>query len=242
MEERLQKILASTGLASRRGCEVYITAGRVKVNGKVITKFGTKVNPKKDEVDILGEKPLKKGKNIYIALNKPVDYITTTTSAQGASVIDLLVKENNIKPKFGVDVKERVYPVGRLDKDSEGLVLLTNDGELTNKLTHPRYEHTKLYEVTIDKPLTRDAKDILTKGMTLGDKRVKGIKITNESIRGKRTVVTVVLHEGKNRQVRKMFGRLGYSITGLKRIQMAKLTIGTLPPGRWRFVKKENIV
>lgn len=178
---------------------------------------------------------------IYIALHKPVDYVTSSTSAQGASVMDLLQKSYGIQ-KNRRDIAERVYPVGRLDKDSEGLVLLTNDGELTNRLTHPRYEHEKEYEIAIDKPLSKDAETVLKNGMEIGEETVHGITIKKQEKRGQQAIVTTVLKEGKNRQIRKMFGRLGYRVLSLKRTRIGKLTLGTLPVGRWKFVKKEAIV
>jgi len=135
-----------------------------------------------------------------------------------------------------------VYPVGRLDKDSEGLLLLTNDGDLTNKLTHPKYEHEKEYDVTIDSPLTKDARKVLEHGMNLGeDGFVQGIKIIDETSKGRRHTIRVILKEGKNRQIKKMFGRLGYHVQSLRRVRMGNLKLGTLPVGRWKFVKKSNI-
>ncbi len=251
---RLQKHIADLGICSRRKAEELIRTGKVKLNGKLVTEMGLKVDPEKDTVEVL---PLKKGElegvptspspsfsrrgdYVYIALHKPIDYITSASSEQGESVMDLLTTKNCLKK--GNKLETRVFPVGRLDKDSEGLVLLTNDGELTNQLTHPRYEHEKEYEVTIDKPLGKDAKKILQSGMRIEDGFVKGIKIIKESNRGKRTVVTVILKEGKNRQIRKMFGGLGYHVVSLKRTRMSNLKLGTLPAGKWKFVKKEQIV
>ncbi|MCB9798834.1 rRNA pseudouridine synthase, partial [Candidatus Nomurabacteria bacterium] len=136
----------------------------------------------------------------------------------------------------------RLYPVGRLDKDSEGLVLLTNDGELTNVLTHPRFEHEKEYEIQIDDHLSRDAKKVLEKGMKLDDEFVQGITIVNEKRIGRRHLVRVILAEGKNRQIRRMFGRLGYHVVMLRRVRMGKLSLGSIPQGKWKFVKKSQIV
>lgn len=242
---RLQKHIADLGICSRRKAEELISDGKVKVNGKLITKLGTKIDTKKDKIDVAnhsqGPNIMNQGSNIYIALNKPIDYITSTSSDQGKSVIDLLTKNNNIG-RQKKSINSRVYPVGRLDKDSEGLVLLTNDGELANALTHPRYEHEKEYEVTIDKPLSRDAKKVLTSGMKVDGENFQGIKIKKEFNKGRQTIVTIILKEGKNRQLRKMFGRLGYNLSSLRRIRINKLKLGTLPHGKWKFVKKDNII
>lgn len=244
---RLQKYIADQGICSRRKAEDLIVAGKVKVNEKVVKKLGTKVEAGKDKVVVLGKpltppcpSPTRGGNLIYIALNKPVDYICSASSKQGQSVVDLITPENNYKNK--IKIKQRVYPVGRLDKDSEGLVLLTNDGELTNSLTHPRYGHEKEYEVVIDQRLEREARKVLEKGMNIGGERVRGIKIKKVSTVGKRTIVTVILKEGKKRQIRRMFGRLGYNIISLKRTRIGKLKLGTLPVGRWRLVRRSNII
>ncbi len=238
---RLQKHIADLGYASRRKAEVLISEGKVLVNGKRITEAGTKVDPEKDKVKIVGYAPTKSSDLVYIALNKPIDYVSSTTSSQGVSVMELLTQKNQIG-RYKTPLKARVYPVGRLDKDSSGLMLLTNDGEMANKLTHPRYEHEKEYELIINQPLSNDAKKVLSRGMKLGNETVKGIKIKKQNIVGRRTVLTVILTEGKNRQIRKMFGRLGYDLVSLKRTRISKLKIGTMPVGKWRYVKKENII
>ena len=244
---RLQKHIADMGITSRRKAEDLIRAGKILVNGKIVTELGTKINPDIDNVSLKNKKkeinknPIEQHGFIYIALNKPVGYICSNTSSQGASILELIIKENNIGRNKQANTI-RVYPVGRLDKDSEGLVLLTNDGELTNILTHPRYEHTKEYDVTVDKPLTKDARHILESGMILNDKKLKGITIKKEFNKGKRTIITLILEEGKNRQLRKMFGRIGYTITTLRRTRIGRLRLSTLPVGTWKYVKKEHIV
>jgi len=242
---RLQKYMADQGVCSRRKAEEIILAGKVRVNGKV-AELGMKVE-EKDKVEVDGQtppspSPYRGGKYVYIILNKPVDYICSNSDEQGASVLELLTKNNYWKPN-GRDITERVYPVGRLDKDSEGLVLLTNDGELTNKLTHPSFEHEKEYEVMIDKQLEKSAIKVLEYGMDIGEgEYVQGIKVKKVFNKGRRTIVTVVLKEGKNRQIKKMFGRLGYHVISLKRVRLGKIKLGVLPVGRWKFVKKEDIV
>lgn len=270
---RLQKHIADLGICSRRRAEELIAAGLVKVNGKPVSEMGIKIDPVKDKVEVkelspVGQlaqnnkkvaltsrpekKPVAARKNttlpdkLYIALNKPVDYVSSATGTQGKSVLELLIPQNGRswkeKQAWKPDHAPRVYPVGRLDKDSEGLILLTNDGELTNLLTHPRYEHEKEYEVIIDTPLSRQAKQVLETGMKLDDEFVQGIRIKREFNKGKRTIVTVILKEGKNRQIKKMFGRLGYNVLTLRRTRMGKLKLGTLPVGSWKFVSKNSIV
>lgn len=245
MEIRLQKHIANLGICSRRKAEEYIKLGRIKLNGKIVTEMGVKVNPATDKVVVVGiDNQVKieaNAEKIYVAINKPIDYITSTSSEQGASVLELLTTENNVG-RNKKEIKERLYPVGRLDKDSEGLVLLTNDGDLTNTLTHPKFEHEKEYEITIDKPLNKDARKILTMGMIIDEDMVKGIKIVEEINKGKRTIVTIILEEGKNRQIRKMFGLIGYRITSLKRIRIGKLKLGILPVGKWKLVTKDSIL
>lgn len=246
MPIRLQKHIANQGICSRRKAEELIKLGKVKVNEKTITEMGIKIDPEKDKVEVNQKTATPHSSNImpyiYIALNKPIDYITSATSNQGKSVIDLLAKTNNVTPKKARDITERVYPAGRLDKDSEGLLIITNDGNLTNQLTHPRFEHSKLYEITINMPLSKDAKKVLEAGMLIGDEKFQGIKIKKEFNKAKQTIVTIELKEGKNRQIRKMFGRLGYHVASLKRIQIGKLKLGVLPIGRWKFINKDQII
>ncbi len=244
---RLQKHIAHLGICSRRKAETLIADGHVLVNGK-LAELGIKIDPDKDTIKIddqeLTRSPshVPRSTHIYIALNKPVGYITSASNEQGESVIDLLTTKNNIG-RDKTELTSRVYPIGRLDKDSEGLVLLTNDGELTNQLTHPRYEHEKEYEVTIDKPLTHDARNVLTTGMMIdADEKVHGIKITKEFNKGRKTVVTTILTEGKNRQIKKMFGRLGYHVQSLRRIRISNATLGTIPVGKWKYINKKNII
>ena len=241
-EIRLQKYIADCGVCSRRKAEELISLGKVKLNGEVVDTMGVKVDPADAEVEVEGKKIGKiQNKKVYIMLNKPVDYITSVSSEQGESIMELLTKDNYWK-NDKQEIEERVYPVGRLDKESEGLVLLTNDGELTQELTHPKYEHEKEYEIIINSQISKDAKKVLETGMDIGDEFVKGIKILDEQKIGRRVIVNVILQEGKNRQIKKMFGRLGFNIMGLRRIRINKLKLGTLPVGRWRFVKREQII
>ena len=253
-EMRLQKFLAEEGYASRRKSEELIREGFVYVNDKKVTDMGVKIVPAVDSirVDVTGavkqgyevHEPLKEEdkSKVYIALNKPIDYICSTTDEQGESVLSLLTTRNQMGSRKK-ELHARVYPVGRLDKDSEGLVLLTNDGELTNQLTHPKFEHEKEYEVTIAGHFDKKVVKALEHGMDIGEgEYAKGIEVKNVFNAGKRTIITVVLTEGKNRQIRRMFGRLGYDIIGLKRIRIGQLNLGTVPQGKWRYVRREWVM
>lgn len=243
IQVRLQKHIADLGICSRRKAEELIASGKVFLNGKKVTEMGVKIDPKKDSVSVKGHAHTDtKEDMIYIALNKPIDYITSASSKQGTSIMDLLTKRNHAS-KYKKEISARVYPVGRLDKESEGLVLLTNDGELTNTLTHPRYEHEKEYDVTIAGRFQKETRKILEQGMNIGkNEYVKGIKIKKIFNKGKRTIITVILTEGKNRQIRRMFGRLGYDIVTLKRTRIGKLKLGTLSIGKWKFVARDKII
>ncbi|MBU0661337.1 rRNA pseudouridine synthase [Patescibacteria group bacterium] len=255
MDIRLNKAIAHMGICSRRKADELIAAGKVKVNGKLVTEMATKVNPDTAVIFVDGMRaeqqniPTKKQQISpkYIVLNKPVDYICSTTNEQGPSVLDLITAENYYKTTTD-DIKQqinsvRLYPVGRLDKDSEGLVLLTNDGELTNRLTHPRFKHAKEYEVTLPKPLDKKSIAVLEKGMDIGEGEfVRGIEIKKTFNKGRQTIVTIVLREGKNRQIRKMFGILGYHVQTLRRTRLGKIRLTTLPVGHWKFVGKSDII
>lgn len=249
MQIRLQKAIADAGYCSRRKAEELISLGKVKINNEIIKKLGTKVDIEKDIISIGGKKLETKqnDKPIYIMLNKPAGYITSTSSKQGKSVLNLLKPKNYIstsskaEPALSLD-KRRIYPVGRLDKDSEGLVLLTNDGELANQLTHPRNEHEKEYKVEIDRRLSTEDKRKLEKPMKIGREKVRGLKIIDIKSKGKHRVVKLVLKEGKNRQIRRMFGKFGYKVVSLKRTRINKLNLASLPKGKWQEIKKNNII
>jgi len=251
---RLQKHMSNIGICSRRKAEELILAKKVKVNGKLITEMGVKVDPSTDKVEVLDNKitgktfkPKKRqiidfsqNTKVYIALNKPVGYISSSSSEQGSSVLDLLTPQNCVMK--GQKLNARVYPVGRLDKDSEGLILLTNDGELTNELTHPRYEHEKEYDITIDGFLTKDAVKILTTGMKIADGYVQGMIILKEFKKGRQSIVTAILKEGKNKQIRKMFGNIGYRVQSLRRTRINKLKLGILSVGKRKYVSIEKSI
>ena len=219
MTIRLQKFLSACGIASRRASEELIAKKLVTINGQ-IARIGDKVDPEKDEVKVKG-KSLKSGRpKVYIILNKPVGYITSCSSEQGPSVFDL------------VRVKEKLFPVGRLDKDSEGLVLLTNDGEFANRLTHPRYGCEKEYLVDSDAPISSDELDRLGRGIKLEEGMTGRCKITRIGPKS----LLMVLKEGKKRQIRRMLETMGKKVVRLKRTRIKGFKLGELKPGEWRAV------
>ncbi|OGE88979.1 MAG: hypothetical protein A3J07_04745 [Candidatus Doudnabacteria bacterium RIFCSPLOWO2_02_FULL_49_13] len=228
MQERLQKYISQAGIASRRHAEELILAGKVKVNGRVVKILGTKVDSAKDKVEVDGKK-IGQQKLIYLVLNKPKRYMTTRNDPRARrTVFDLLPAE----------LKNVVWPVGRLDFDTEGLLVFTNDGELTQAMTHPSMEHEKEYEVILDKELSRGRIEKIETGMMIDGKMTAPAKIKTAG-----TTVHIVIHEGMNRQVRKMFGELGFSVRNLKRIRIGKLKLGNdLPVGKFIFLDKSQIV
>jgi len=238
---RLNKFLAQSGLCSRRRADEFIESGKITVNG-MQPEHGVQIDPEKDVVKFKGKEiKLENEDLVYIIVNKPVGYITSTTSEQGQSVLELL-KAKYYYAIGGTRERRRVFPVGRLDKDSEGLVLLTNDGQLTEELSHPRFEHEKEYEILIDEPLSKADIESISRQMQLGDETIQGAKIKDvQKVEGGYAVY-IVLKEGKNRQIRRMFGRLGHNIRKLKRIRINKLELGKLPIGQWRYIKKEDII
>ncbi len=225
---RLNKYIANAGICSRREADVLISTGAITVNGEVVTEMGHKVMPT-DEVRY-GDKVLQREKPVYVLLNKPKDYITTTDDERGRANVMELVSDA---------CEERIYPVGRLDRDTTGLLLFTNDGDLTKKLTHPSSQIEKTYAVELDKPFASVDMDMLRNGVELHDG-----KITPDDVEyvgeGKREV-GVTIHSGKNRIVRRMFESLGYEVVKLDRVVFAGLTKKDLPRGRWRFLTKNEV-
>ncbi len=213
---RLQKYLSRCGVSSRRAAEKMIRGGQVLVNGKTAS-IGQTIDSEKDVVKVKGAAVRPSRTNTYIMLNKPRGYICSCSDEQGSSIFDL------------VKVKERVYPVGRLDKDSEGLVILTNDGELANRLTHPRYECEKEYEVIVDAPLSRKQLRELEGGVLLDGEMTRPCRIRPLSDKK----FLVVLSEGKKRQIRRMFKEKGRVVIRLKRTRIKRLELRRLRPGEW---------
>ena len=228
-EIRLNRFISQSGVCSRREADDYILAGVVTVNGQVVTELGTKILPT-DEVRFHDEK-LQGEKNVYLVLNKPKGYVTSLDDPHADKTVMDLVRDA---------CTERVYPVGRLDKNSLGLLLITNDGDITRQLTHPSYHKKKIYQVTLDKPLTRADMDTLTEGITLEDGDIFADEVAYAS-EDKRTV-GVEIHSGRNRIVRRMFEHLGYTVQKLDRVYYAGLTKKNLKRGAWRFLTKDEVM
>ena len=225
---RLQKFLSRAGVCSRRQGEVLIAQGRVGVNGSVTSQPGTQVDPAVDEVTVDGKKvelsPEKKW--CYIALNKPKGVISSCAH-QGKEpvVVDL------------VDIPRRIYPVGRLDKESCGLILLTDDGDLHNRLSHPSYNHEKEYSITTLQPVSRGALDKMAKGIMLDGKKTRRAKVWRTGSHG----FKIVLKQGINRQIRRMVRKTGNEVIHLKRLRMGSVTLGSLAEGCWRYLTPEEV-
>lgn len=227
MQERLQKYISQAGVASRRHAEELIVAGKVKVNGQIVRELGTKVDPGKDRVEVEGKK-IQLQKLTYLMMNKPKRYLTTRNDpAKRKTVFDLLP----------ADLKNVVWPIGRLDFNTEGLLLFTNDGELTQDLAHPSKEHEKEYEVVLDKEVSEGRLAKLREGMELDGK-----KTAPAQVRVNGTTVNITIHEGWNRQVRRMFSAFGYTVRNIKRIRVGKLKLGNLPVGEYKPIDKKEII
>ena len=226
---RLNKYLANAGLCSRREADAFIAAGVVKVNGEIITQLGYKISPG-DKVQF-GGNAVHKEKSVYILLNKPKGYITTCDDPQERdTVLDLI---------HGVN--ERVYPVGRLDRQTSGLLLLTNDGDLAKTLMHPRYNVAKIYNVVLDKELSSEDIDKIRKGIGLEDGFIKVDAIEYVDGADSRAEVGVEIHSGKNRVIRRIFESLGYRVDKLDRVLYASLTKKNIPRGKWRFLDENEV-
>lgn len=231
MEEmRLQKYLAKAGIASRRKSEELIKAGRVAVNGRAASEAGIKVQ-EKDVVELDGKKICIEEKKVYIMLNKPIGYITTVRDQFARpTVIDLVS-----------GISERIYPVGRLDYDTSGILILTNDGDFTNKLSHPRHETEKVYQVEIRGTMTKEEMQTFRKGVEIDGYRTAPAKIRLLRKNKETSVLQVVIHEGKNRQIRKMFNHFHHPVVNLKRISIGGLKLGSLEEGSWRHLTESEL-
>lgn len=223
---RLQKFLSTAGVCSRRKGEFYITAGRIKVNGKVVTELGTKIDPSKVIVEF-DNKPVTADKRlVYIALNKPIGYVSSCSQKKEKIILDLFP-----------DVPERIYPVGRLDKDSTGLILLTNDGSIHQRISHPSFDHEKEYDVTLAAPISDIDLNKISSGVELGGKKTRQAIV--QRISKKRFRIT--LKEGRNRQIRRMAEKVGNRVESLKRLRISNIRLGTLGEGSWRYLKPKEI-
>lgn len=227
---RLQKYLSMCAVASRRKAEELIAQGKVKVNGKV-AQIGDKISPKHDTVTVSGRKIVGSRKHYYIMLHKPRGYITTMDDEMGRKCVAELVR----------DVGAMVYPVGRLDKDSEGLLLMTNDGEFANHMTHPSKHIPKTYRVTVRPDVTEDMLTAFATGMEIDGRITAPADAHIIEKQDNRVVMEIVLYEGRNRQIRKMCESLGLEVARLKRTSMGSLKLGMLPPGKWRELKEDEV-
>ena len=227
---RLQKYLSMCAVASRRKAEELIAQGKVKVNGKV-AQIGDKVSPRHDTVTVSGKKITAGRKNIYIMLHKPRGFITTMDDEMGRKCVAELVS----------DVGARVYPVGRLDKDSEGLLLMTNDGEFANFMTHPSKHIPKTYRVTVRPNVTEDMLTAFSTGMEIDGRITAPADARIIEKQENRVVLEIVLYEGRNRQIRKMCESLGLEVARLKRTSMGSLKLGMLHPGKWRELTEDEV-
>ncbi|MEK7433593.1 MAG: pseudouridine synthase [Cyanobacteriota bacterium] len=225
MEERLQKIISSAGVASRRKAEQLILEGKVKVNDTIIKELGFKANPHSDKIYVLGKRLTIKTKKVYIALNKPVGIICSRSDEKGRkTVIDI------------VDVNRYIYPVGRLDFDSSGLVLLTNDGDAMNAIIHPKYEIEKTYIVLVDGNISDNHLRKLESGIQLAEGRTAPAKIKVLGDYPNETKLEMTITEGKNRQIRRMLDAVGYGVKKLKRVTIGKIELGNLKKGEFRYL------
>ena len=227
---RLNKYIANAGVCSRREADKLIAKGDVTVNGDTVTEMGHKVSDS-DDVRYLGKR-LKKERFKYILLNKPKNYITTVSDTHDRQTVMELIEGA---------CSERVYPVGRLDRNTTGLLLFTNDGELTKRLTHPSYEIKKIYEAVLDKPLEEAELEKLTEGVELEDGESVFDSAEYNGAPGQKTIVLVAIHSGKNRIVRRMFEHLGYDVVKLDRIEFAGLKKGKVTRGKWRILDKKEV-
>ena len=231
-EERLQKYLANNGVGSRRKCEQYILDGRVMVNGIIIRELGTKINPDEDQVYFDGKKVENKNKKVYILLNTPIGYVTTVKDQFNRDAVMDLVK-----------VQERVVPVGRLDMYTSGALILTNDGDFVYKCTHPKHEIDKTYTVTLKGIITKEEVDKLCTGVDIGGyvTRPAKVKILKTDLEKDISRLEIVIHEGKNRQVRKMCESIGRKVLALHRTKIGNIVVKDLPLGQWRYLKNNEI-
>lgn len=228
---RLNRYIANAGICSRRKADELIEAGVISVNGEAVTELGHKVNPMKDVIRYNGE-TLKREKMTYVLLNKPKDYITTTDDPQERRTVMQLVEKAS---------KERIYPIGRLDRNTTGLLLMTNDGDLADKLSHPRNNITKIYQVELNKSLSQGDLNKIAFGLELEDGLIKVDEISYVAGASKKEV-GVQIHSGKNRIVRRIFEHLGYEVVKLDRVVYANLTKKDLPRGRWRYLDEKEII
>lgn len=228
--ERLQKYIARSGVTSRRKAEEIILAGRVMVNGITVKELGTKIDPSRDIVLVDNEKITEVKNLIYIKLYKPEGYVTTVKDQfNRKTVLDL------------IDINERIYPIGRLDYNTSGLLLLTNDGDLANKLLHPKYLIYKTYIAETEGCIDEESLNKLKTGVVIDNYKTASAKIKLLKYKNNRSLVQISIHEGKNRQVRKMFDAVGHTVKTLKRVSFGEIDLGDLKVGSWKYLSNEEI-
>ena len=231
MKERLQKVLAKAGIASRRKAEELIKQGKVRVDGKVVTEMGVKVDPGIQEIECDGITVATQEEKVYILLHKPAGFLSTVYDPQGRPIVTDLLH----------NIKERVYPVGRLDLDTEGALLLTNDGELAQKVLHPSHEVNKTYVAKMKELPEKKKLAALSKGIELDGKQTWPAFIEVLESKAQYTTIKIIIHEGRKRQVRKMFEAVGHPVLKLKRTAYGKLELGQLAPRKYRFLSPQDI-
>ncbi len=232
MEERIQKYLSNCGVASRRKCEEYIKQGKIKVNGEIVTELGTKINPEKDVIEFENRKIRENNKHIYILLNKPIGYVTTVDDQFGRDTVLDLVK-----------VRERIVPVGRLDMYTSGALILTNDGDFVYKVTHPKHEIEKTYTVTVKGIVQNSEVEQLRQGVKIEEYITKPakVKILKTDIEKEISRLEITIHEGKNRQVRKMCEAVGRKILALHRSKIGNIGVKDIELGKWRYLNSKEV-
>lgn len=230
MLERLHKVLANAGVASRRRCEELILGGQVTVDGKTVRELGTKVDPSKQKVAFAGQ-PIRPPKSVTIVLHKPRRCLTTTSDD----------RQRRTVMQFVEGIRERVYPVGRLDWDSEGLLIMTNDGDLANKLTHPSHKLPRTYHVRLKGEISGDVIEKLRRGVWLSEGKTGPVKVFVKKRDRDMSIVEVTIMEGMNREVRRVFAKYGLKVRRLKRIRLGPLNLGPLAAGQWRTLSQKEI-
>jgi len=231
LQERLQKILAKAGIASRRKAEELIRQGRVKVDGLVVTEMGIRVDPEQQRIEFDGKPVIVEEKKVYVLLHKPAGYVSTVHDPQGRPIVTELLK----------GIQERIFPVGRLDLDTEGALLLTNDGELAQKILHPSFEVNKTYRATVKGRPSKKKVEMLSKGIDIDGQKTWPALVKVLSAGSKETALQITIHEGRKRQVRKMCEAVGHPVLRLKRVAYGKLKLGSLAPGKFRFLSRKDM-
>ncbi len=229
--ERLHKYMAQCGVASRRKCEEIIAQGRVRVNGEIVREQGIKIDPQIDRVEVDGRPVNEERKRVYVMLNKPVGYVSTADDQYGRPTVLDLVK----------GVEERIYPVGRLDYDTGGLIILTNDGEFTHRMTHPSHQIDKVYLALVMGLPGEEDLDRLRRGIPVEDYITSPANVVLMEKRQNQALIRITIHEGRNRQVRKMCEAIGCPVLKLDRVAIGSLKLGKLGRGKWRYLTEEEI-